>query len=61
MLRSLFRIIMLGGTVYFGFRYRYRLLNSILSNGFLRKFLVTSTLNMPGVRDKMVQGMFKSE
>ncbi|CAH0346996.1 hypothetical protein [Bacillus sp. CECT 9360] len=61
MLRSLFRFTMLGGAVYFGFRYRYRLLNSVLSNGFLRKALVTSSLNMPGVRKRMVEGMFKSQ
>lgn len=61
MMRLLFRFIMLGGAVYVGFRYRYRLLNSVLSNGFLRKTLVTSSLNMPGIREKMVQGMFKSQ
>ncbi|MDQ0218312.1 hypothetical protein ELQ35_12535 [Peribacillus cavernae] len=61
MLRLLLRFTMLGGAVYFGFRYRYLLLNTVLSTGFLRKFLVTSTLNMPGVRNKMIQGVFKSE
>jgi hypothetical protein len=52
---------MLGGAVYFGFRYRYRLLNMVLSNGMLRRLFVKSSMNMPGVHEKMVEGMFKSE
>lgn len=61
MIQSLVRYTMMGGAAYLGFRYRYRLLNSALSNSFLRRLLVKSSLNMPGVRKKMVQGMFKPE
>ncbi|WP_409301682.1 hypothetical protein [Peribacillus sp. SCS-155] len=58
MLKSLLRIILIGTSVYFGVKNRYRLLNVALSNGFLRKMMVSSSLNMPGVREKMIQGMF---
>ncbi|RFU65704.1 hypothetical protein [Peribacillus glennii] len=61
MIRSLVRMSMMGGAVYLGFRYRYRLLNTALSNSILRKLFVKSSMNMPGVREKMVQGMFKPE
>jgi hypothetical protein len=58
MLRVLVRIALLGTSVYLGIRYRYRLLNVALSNGFLRRMLVSSSLNVPGVRKKMIEGMF---
>ncbi|PLT34708.1 hypothetical protein [Bacillus sp. V5-8f] len=60
-MRLILRMAMMGGAAYLGFRYRYRLLNTALSNSFLRKLFVKGSLNMPGVREKMVQGMFRPE
>jgi hypothetical protein len=50
-------VIGLGG--YYFFQNRYRLLNFVLSNVWLRRFVVGSFLNMPGMRDKMMKSVFR--
>ncbi|MFD0048351.1 hypothetical protein ACFVHQ_03250 [Actinomycetes bacterium NPDC127524] len=57
-MKLLIKIIAIGSLIYLGFQNRYRLLNVFLSNSFLRRFLVSSSLNMPGMREKMMQNMF---
>lgn len=58
MYRLILQVLVIGITVYLGYTNRYRLLNTVLSNGMLRKFLVILSLNFPGVRNRMMQGMF---
>ena len=58
MLRLIIQIFLVGLVVYAGYQNRYRLVNVALSNGMLRRFLVTKSLDMPMFRDKMMQGMF---
>ncbi|MBO1000577.1 hypothetical protein IOC57_22890 [Bacillus sp. SD075] len=58
MLRLIIQIFLVGLVVYAGYQNRYRLINVALSNGILRKFLVTKSLDMPMFRDKMMQSMF---
>lgn len=58
MYRLILQVLAIGITVYLGYTNRYRLLNTVLSNGMLRKFLVILSLNFPGVRNRMMQGMF---
>lgn len=58
MFRMIIRILLIGTAVYYGWQYRYRLMNVVLSNGWLRRMLVSGTLNMPFVRQRMVQGIF---
>ncbi|MFE0504847.1 hypothetical protein ACWF7H_04630 [Peribacillus butanolivorans] len=58
MLRLIVQIFLVGLVVYAGYQNRYRLINVALSNGFVRRFLVTKSLDMPIVRDKMMQSMF---
>ncbi|MFJ7746177.1 hypothetical protein [Peribacillus sp. NPDC097295] len=58
MLRLIVQIFLIGLVVYAGFKNRYRLMNVALSNSMVRKFLVTKSLNMPMIRDKMMQSMF---
>jgi hypothetical protein len=58
MLRLIIQIFLVGLVVYAGYQNRYRLINVVLSNGILRRFLVTKSLNMPMFRDKMMQSMF---
>ncbi|MCK1991504.1 hypothetical protein GW626_14255 [Peribacillus muralis] len=58
MLRSIIHIFLVGLAVYAGYKNRYRLVNAALSNGILRRFLVTKSLSMPMFRDKMMQSMF---
>jgi hypothetical protein len=57
MIRLIVKIFSIGLLVYTGYLNRYRLINVALSNSFLRRFLVTKTLDMPMVRDKMMQNM----
>ncbi|SIQ27976.1 hypothetical protein [Peribacillus simplex] len=58
MLRLIIQIFLVGLVVYAGYQNRYRLVNVALSNGMLRRFLVTKSLDMPMFRDKMMQSMF---
>lgn len=58
MLRTIMKIMMVGMVVYFGYHCRYRLLNLILANSFLRKLLVSGTFGSRAVREKMLQGLF---
>ncbi|MCM3674116.1 MULTISPECIES: hypothetical protein [Bacillales] len=58
MLRLIIQIFLVGLVVYAGYQNRYRLINVALSNGMLRRFLVTKSLDMPMFRDKMMQSMF---
>ncbi|MDP4163028.1 MAG: hypothetical protein Q8906_13480 [Bacillota bacterium] len=58
MSRMITSILMIGTLGYFGYRYRYRLLNVIIGTGWMRRLAVGSVMNMPGVKDKMMQSMF---
>lgn len=44
------------GTAY---RFRYKLLNAILGNNFLRKVSVNAMMNIPGVRSKLMGTAFR--
>lgn len=58
MLRLVVQIFLIGLVVYAGYQNRYRLMNVALSNSMVRRFLVSRSLNMPLLRDKMMQSMF---
>jgi len=49
---------MIGSVGYFGYRYRYRLMNVLLGTGWIRRMAVGSVMNIPGIRNKMMQSMF---
>ncbi|WP_199738062.1 hypothetical protein [Falsibacillus albus] len=40
------------------YRFRYRMLNILLGNFFLRKFAVKFIMNIPGFRSKIIQSTF---
>ncbi|WP_108670802.1 hypothetical protein [Peribacillus acanthi] len=61
MLRILVKYGAIVLSAYLGYRYRYRLLNVLLGVPFLRRSVVASSMNMPLVKDKMLQSMFKLE
>jgi hypothetical protein len=61
MLRMLVKLGALTLSAYLGYRYRYRLLNVLLGVPFLRRSVVASSMNMPLVKEKMLQSMFKIE
>lgn len=58
MSRMLKSIFLIGTIGYFGYRYRYRLLNVVIGTGWLRRLAVGSFMSMPGVKSKMMQSMF---
>lgn len=58
MSRMLKSILLIGTIGYFGYRYRYRLLNIVIGTGWLRRIAVGSFMSMPGVKNKMMQSMF---
>jgi hypothetical protein len=58
MSRMITSIVLIGTIGYFGYRYRYRLLNAIIGTGWLRRLAVNSFMSMPGVRGKMMQSVF---
>lgn len=58
MVRWIIQIFLVGLTVYMGYQYRYRLLNIVLSNDVMRRILVSRSLQLPIVRDRMMQSMF---
>ena len=58
MFRLVVQIFLIGLVVYAGYQNRYRLMNVALSNSMVRRFLVSRSLDMPLLRDKMMQSMF---
>jgi hypothetical protein len=49
---------MIGSIGYFAFRFRYRIINSLLASGWMRRIAVGSIMSMPGVKSKMMQSVF---
>ena len=58
MSRMLTSILMIGSIGYFGFRYRYRLINVLLASRWMRRLAVGSIMSFPGVKQKMMQSVF---
>jgi hypothetical protein len=56
----LFSIFMIGLGGYFAYQNRYRLINVLFGNAFLRRFLVSSVMSFPGIRDRMMSSVFSS-
>ncbi|USK58804.1 hypothetical protein [Peribacillus asahii] len=57
MWKMVLQIFAIGAVIYVGYQNRYRLLNVALSSGALRRFLVTRSLDLPVVRDRMMQSV----
>ncbi|NMH69694.1 hypothetical protein HF072_12975 [Bacillus sp. RO3] len=51
--------LVLGGLVFLLIPNRYRVLNLILGNFFIRKFAVRIAMGIPGIRTKFIQGAFR--
>lgn len=54
----LFSILAIGLGGYFIYQNRYRLINVIFGYPFIRRFLVSSFMGFPGVRDRMMKTVF---
>ena len=58
MLRWILQVLVIGLVVYLGYFNRYRLLNVILSNGVIRQFLVSRSLNSSFIRNRVMGAVF---
>jgi hypothetical protein len=58
MVRKMLSIFMVGLAVYYLFENKYRVMNGLLGNRFLRRIAVYSLMGLPGVRNKMLQSVF---
>lgn len=58
-MQTVIRIALLTTGVYFVSRYRYRIINTLINNRLLRSLAVSSVMNLPFIRRKMMEQMFK--
>ncbi|QED48633.1 hypothetical protein [Cytobacillus dafuensis] len=56
----IFSIILIGLGSYFIFQNRYRALNMIIKNSFLRRIFVSTFMGLPGVRNQLMKMVFPS-
>jgi len=49
---------MIGSIGYFVFRYRYKLINTLLGSSWIRRLAVGSIMSFPGVKQKMMNSVF---
>ncbi|WP_085991900.1 hypothetical protein [Oceanobacillus senegalensis] len=55
------QLIIVGSLSLFVYKKRYRLLNWMMSIGFLRKYAVRISMNIPSMRAKILPSLFDSE
>ncbi|AIE60733.1 hypothetical protein BMMGA3_11690 [Bacillus methanolicus MGA3] len=60
MIRMLTTIIMIGTACYIIYQNRYRLVNVLFGNSFIRRFLVSIFMNVPGVQNRIIQSVYPS-
>jgi hypothetical protein len=60
MIRMLTSIFMIGIAGYLVVQNRYRLINLLFGNSFIRRLVISIFMNVPGVRNKMIQSVFPS-
>lgn len=58
MTRMFTSIFMIGTVGLLAYRYRYRLLNSLIGTGWIRRMAVGSMMSLPGVKRKMMRAVF---
>jgi len=58
MSRMITSIFMIGSIGYFVFRYRYKLINTLLGSSWIRRLAVGSIMSFPGVKQKMMNSVF---
>jgi len=61
MLKKLVSVFLFSITGYFIYQNRFRLMNGILGNAFLRKFAISSLMGIPGIRQKIFQSVFSGQ
>lgn len=57
MLNRLFSLITIIVTFFMVYRYRYRVMNMILGTKWIRNFIVSGTMQIPAVRERLMNRM----
>ncbi|GAB4073446.1 hypothetical protein GCM10028778_09570 [Barrientosiimonas marina] len=52
-------LTVIASIMFFVYRWRYRIINTLLAISFLRKAVVTLSMNMPMIRDKFLPALFQ--
>ncbi|GAE24769.1 Na+/H+ antiporter [Halalkalibacter wakoensis JCM 9140] len=60
MIQRLISILSLVLSMYFAYKYRYRVINAFLGRRMLRKVAVMAAMQIPFVRDKILGSVFQS-
>ncbi|UAC47249.1 hypothetical protein K6959_10985 [Bacillus aquiflavi] len=58
-MRQFMRFFIFFTGIFFVYRYRYQIMNIALGNILLRRMLVSSVMRVPGVRERMMQSIFR--
>ncbi|WP_174734126.1 hypothetical protein [Mesobacillus harenae] len=58
MLRRMTSYFLVGAAGYYAYQNRYRLMNGVLGNTWVRQRFVGSLMGIPGLRNKMMQSVF---
>jgi hypothetical protein len=59
MMNGLSRMVLFGAGLYGIYRYRYRIMNSVLGNPNIRKTFIRMSMSIPFVRNKMMSQAFR--
>lgn len=60
-MRKIISLLSFATGLYFLIRYRYRILNSLLKNRSLRAFAVKTSMQLPFIRNKLMNKVFRSQ
>jgi len=59
MISSLTRLVLLIAGLYAFYRYRFKIMNNVLGNPWIRRVVVSTSMNIPFVRDRMMSQVFR--
>lgn len=57
-MRKVLSLVLLGFGGYYLFQKRYRVLNALLGNALTRRLFVSTLMNIPGVKSRMMNFVF---
>ncbi|MCA1031738.1 hypothetical protein LCL95_11950 [Bacillus timonensis] len=59
MQNAITRLFVIFAGLYTLYRYRYRIMNGVLGNPWIRKVLISTSMNIPYIRNKMIHQAFR--
>ncbi|MFD1850272.1 hypothetical protein [Oceanobacillus bengalensis] len=60
-MRAFVSIVFIASAVSFLYKWRYRVMNALLAIGIIRKLAVKISMNLPGLRAKLLPSLFRNE